>query len=147
MSGIFLNLKRNLISLGTLEKEGFTVKLKSGEVRVSNGYRVVLSGKRRDNFVYSLEKKQSCAGLAQKTGTYQPGETTGARKARVVWQEKSRHTTQGLIDYVHSDLWGPSQVESLGGKRYLLSIVDDYSKRVWVYILRFKHEAFGWLRS
>ncbi|GJV64786.1 retrovirus-related pol polyprotein from transposon TNT 1-94 [Tanacetum coccineum] len=53
-----------------------------------------------------------------------------------------RHTTQGVIDYVHSDLWGPSQVESLGGKRYFLSIIDDYSKRVWVYILRFKHEAF-----
>ncbi|GKC88028.1 retrovirus-related pol polyprotein from transposon TNT 1-94, partial [Tanacetum coccineum] len=33
--------------------------------------------------------------------------------------------------------------ESLGGKRYFLSIVDDYSRRVWVYILRFKHEAFG----
>ncbi|GJV63964.1 retrovirus-related pol polyprotein from transposon TNT 1-94 [Tanacetum coccineum] len=41
-----------------------------------------------------------------------------------------RHTTQGVIDYVHSDLWGPSQVESLGGKRYFLSIVDDYSRRV-----------------
>ncbi|GJX41366.1 retrovirus-related pol polyprotein from transposon TNT 1-94 [Tanacetum coccineum] len=54
-----------------------------------------------------------------------------------------RHTTQGVIDYVHSDLWGPSQVESLGGKRYFLSIIDDYSRRVWVYILRFKHEAFG----
>ncbi|GKA27622.1 retrotransposon protein, putative, ty1-copia subclass [Tanacetum coccineum] len=54
-----------------------------------------------------------------------------------------RHTTQGVIDYVHSDLWGPSQVESLGGKRYFISIIDDYSKRVWVYILRFKHEAFG----
>ncbi|GJZ57863.1 retrovirus-related pol polyprotein from transposon TNT 1-94 [Tanacetum coccineum] len=54
-----------------------------------------------------------------------------------------RHTTQGVVDYVHSDLWGPSQVESLGGKRYFLSIIDDYSRRVWVYILRFKHEAFG----
>nr|GEY82935.1 retrovirus-related Pol polyprotein from transposon TNT 1-94 [Tanacetum cinerariifolium] len=53
-----------------------------------------------------------------------------------------RHTTQGVIDYVHSDLWGPSQVESLGGKRYFLSIVDDYSRRVCVYLLRFKHEAF-----
>ncbi|GKB39784.1 putative reverse transcriptase domain-containing protein [Tanacetum coccineum] len=35
------------------------------------------------------------------------------------------------------------KVESLGGKRYFLSIIDDYSRRVWVYILRFKHEAFG----
>nr|GEY20607.1 retrotransposon protein, putative, Ty1-copia subclass [Tanacetum cinerariifolium] len=54
-----------------------------------------------------------------------------------------RHTTQGVIDYVHSDLWDPSQVESLGGKRYFLSIIDDYSRRVWVYILSFKHKAFG----
>ncbi|GKD93654.1 retrovirus-related pol polyprotein from transposon TNT 1-94, partial [Tanacetum coccineum] len=53
-----------------------------------------------------------------------------------------RHTTQGVIDYVHSDLWGPSQVESLGDKRYFLSIVDDYSRRLWVYIPIFKHEAF-----
>lgn len=41
-----------------------------------------------------------------------------------------RHTTQVVIYHVHSDLWGPSQVESLGGKRYFLSIVDDYSWRV-----------------
>ncbi|GKB76585.1 retrovirus-related pol polyprotein from transposon TNT 1-94 [Tanacetum coccineum] len=53
-----------------------------------------------------------------------------------------RYTTQGVIDYVYLDLWGPSQVESLGGKRYFLSIIDDYSRRVWDYILRFKHEEF-----
>ncbi|GKC15501.1 retrotransposon protein, putative, ty1-copia subclass [Tanacetum coccineum] len=35
-----------------------------------------------------------------------------------------------------------AQVESLGGKRYFLSIIDDYSRRAWVYILRFKHETF-----
>ncbi|GJZ24850.1 retrovirus-related pol polyprotein from transposon TNT 1-94 [Tanacetum coccineum] len=58
-------LKRNLISLGTLEKKGFTVKLQSGKVK-------------------------SCAGLAQKTRTYQRGGTTGAGKAGDVWQEKSR---------------------------------------------------------
>nr|GEZ50326.1 retrovirus-related Pol polyprotein from transposon TNT 1-94 [Tanacetum cinerariifolium] len=63
-------------------------------------------------------------------------------KSHRVSFDVGRHTTQGVIDYVHSDLWGLSQVESLGGKRYFLSIVDDYSRRVWVYLLRFKHEAF-----
>ncbi|GJV61585.1 retrovirus-related pol polyprotein from transposon TNT 1-94 [Tanacetum coccineum] len=48
-------LKRNLISLGTLEKKGFTVKLQSGKVKVINGSRVVLSGIRRDNCVYYLD--------------------------------------------------------------------------------------------
>nr|GFB28875.1 retrovirus-related Pol polyprotein from transposon TNT 1-94 [Tanacetum cinerariifolium] len=48
-------LKRNLISLGTLEKEGYTVKLQSSKIKVINGSRVVLSGTRRDNLVYSLD--------------------------------------------------------------------------------------------
>ncbi|GKE12049.1 retrotransposon protein, putative, ty1-copia subclass, partial [Tanacetum coccineum] len=48
-------LKRNLISLGTLEKEGYTVKLQSSKVKVINGSRVILSGIRRDNCVYSLD--------------------------------------------------------------------------------------------
>ncbi|GKF04501.1 retrovirus-related pol polyprotein from transposon TNT 1-94 [Tanacetum coccineum] len=43
------------MSLGTLEKEGFTVKLQSGKVMVINGSRVILSGIRRDDCVYSLD--------------------------------------------------------------------------------------------
>ncbi|GJW81427.1 retrovirus-related pol polyprotein from transposon TNT 1-94 [Tanacetum coccineum] len=148
-------LKRNLISLGTLEKEGFTVKLQSGKIKVINGSKVILSGIRRDNCVYSLdghalagelnasvEEKDNLAQVWHKRLRH-ISEAGLQVLEGAVWQEKHRHTTQGVIDYVHSDLWGPSQVESLGGKRYFLSIVDDYSKRVWVYILRFKHEAFG----
>nr|GEY71281.1 zinc finger, CCHC-type [Tanacetum cinerariifolium] len=48
-------LKRNLISLGTLEKKGYTKKLQSGKVEVINGSRVILSGIRRDNCVYFLD--------------------------------------------------------------------------------------------
>ncbi|GKB34227.1 retrotransposon protein, putative, ty1-copia subclass, partial [Tanacetum coccineum] len=48
-------LKRNLISLRTLEKVRFTIKLQSGKVKVINGSRVVLSGIRRDNCIYSLD--------------------------------------------------------------------------------------------
>ena len=48
-------LKRNLISLVTLEKEGYTVKMQSGKIKVINGSRVILSGAQRDNCVYSLD--------------------------------------------------------------------------------------------
>ncbi|GJX52729.1 hypothetical protein Tco_0281098 [Tanacetum coccineum] len=48
-------LRRNLISLGTLEKEGFTVKLQSGKIKVIKGSLVVLSGTRRANCVYTLD--------------------------------------------------------------------------------------------
>ncbi|GKD06155.1 retrotransposon protein, putative, ty1-copia subclass [Tanacetum coccineum] len=131
-------LKRNLISLGTLEKEGYTVKMQSGKIKVINGSRVILSGIRRDNCVYSLDGHAMTGELNASVE-----EKDSLAQSHRVSFGVGRHTTQGVIDYVHSDLWGPSQVESLGGKRYFLSIVDDYSRRVWVYILRFKHEAFG----
>jgi hypothetical protein len=40
------------------------------------------------------------------------------------------HTTKGTLDYVHVDLWGPSRKPSYGGARYMLTIIDDYSRKV-----------------
>ncbi|GKE15526.1 retrovirus-related pol polyprotein from transposon TNT 1-94, partial [Tanacetum coccineum] len=39
------------------------------------------------------------------------------------------------------DLCGPMRVESINGKRYILVIVDDYSRYTWVFFLRTKDEA------
>ncbi|GJS82873.1 retrovirus-related pol polyprotein from transposon TNT 1-94 [Tanacetum coccineum] len=39
------------------------------------------------------------------------------------------------------DLCGPMRVESLNGKKYILVIVDDYSRFTWVKFLRSKDEA------
>jgi hypothetical protein len=52
------------------------------------------------------------------------------------------HTTDGILDYVHADLWGPSREHSLGGCRYMLTIIDDYSRRVFPYFLKHKSNAF-----
>jgi len=55
----------------------------------------------------------------------------------------STHTTEGILDYVHSDLWGPSCKKSLGGASYMLTIIDDYSRKVWPYFLKHKWQAFS----
>jgi hypothetical protein len=39
------------------------------------------------------------------------------------------------------DLCGPMRVQSINGKRYILVIVDDYSRWTWVYVLRSKDQA------
>jgi hypothetical protein len=39
------------------------------------------------------------------------------------------------------DLFGPPTHASLGGKKYCLVIVDDYSKYTSVYFLNYKHET------
>ncbi|GJW73218.1 retrovirus-related pol polyprotein from transposon TNT 1-94 [Tanacetum coccineum] len=42
---------------------------------------------------------------------------------------------------LHMDLCGPMRVDSISGKRYVLVIVDDYSRYTWVHFLRSKDEA------
>jgi len=54
----------------------------------------------------------------------------------------STHTTKGILDYVNLDLWGQSRKTSLGGAWYMLTIIDDYSMKVWPYFLKHKSEAF-----
>ncbi|GJU90627.1 retrovirus-related pol polyprotein from transposon TNT 1-94 [Tanacetum coccineum] len=45
------------------------------------------------------------------------------------------------LHLLHIDLCGPMRVESINGKRYILVIVDDYSRYTWVHFLRSKDEA------
>nr|GEY53078.1 retrovirus-related Pol polyprotein from transposon TNT 1-94 [Tanacetum cinerariifolium] len=54
---------------------------------------------------------------------------------------KSKDTNQEKLYLLHMDLCGPMRVESVNGKKYILVIVDDYSRFTWVKFLRSKNEA------
>lgn len=51
---------------------------------------------------------------------------------------KGLHCTKDKLEYIHLDLWGPERVNTHGGARYFLSIVDDYSRKVWLHFLKNK---------
>ncbi|KAK2383145.1 putative mitochondrial protein [Trifolium repens] len=51
-------------------------------------------------------------------------------------------TTSKVLELLHMNLMGPMQVGSLGGKRYALVVVDDYSRYTWVNFIREKSDAF-----
>jgi hypothetical protein len=42
---------------------------------------------------------------------------------------------------VHSDVWGPLPLNSLGGQRYYITITDDYSQYTWAQLLKTKDKA------
>nr|GFC52511.1 integrase, catalytic region, zinc finger, CCHC-type, peptidase aspartic, catalytic [Tanacetum cinerariifolium] len=44
---------------------------------------------------------------------------------------KSEDTNQKKLYLLHMDLYGPMRVESVNGKKYILVIVDDYSRFTW----------------
>jgi hypothetical protein len=48
---------------------------------------------------------------------------------------------------LHMDTLGPSRVRSMGGKWYVLVIVDDYSRYSWVFFLESKDEVFEQFQS
>ena len=45
------------------------------------------------------------------------------------------------LQLLHIDLCGPSAVESLNKKKYILVIVDDFTKFTWVFFLHLKSET------
>nr|GEZ11763.1 integrase, catalytic region, zinc finger, CCHC-type, peptidase aspartic, catalytic [Tanacetum cinerariifolium] len=54
---------------------------------------------------------------------------------------KFEDTNQEKIYLLHMDLCGPMRVESVNGKKYILVIVDDYSRFTWVKFFRSKDET------
>ncbi|GJV26679.1 retrovirus-related pol polyprotein from transposon TNT 1-94 [Tanacetum coccineum] len=50
-------------------------------------------------------------------------------------------STESKHELLHMDLCEPMRVTSINGKKYILVIVDDYSRYTWVYFLRTKDEA------
>jgi hypothetical protein len=41
-----------------------------------------------------------------------------------------RHISKGILDYIHSYVWGPSLTVSFGGSSYFVTFIDDYCRKV-----------------
>jgi transposase InsO family protein len=55
---------------------------------------------------------------------------------RSLWRASQR------LQLVHADICGPIKPVSNSKKRYFISFIDDYSRKVWIYFLVEKSEAF-----
>ena len=40
-----------------------------------------------------------------------------------------------IFDLIYYDVWGPSPINIIGGSRYLVVFVDDYSCYSWVFLM------------
>ncbi|KAJ9553357.1 hypothetical protein OSB04_017402 [Centaurea solstitialis] len=61
-------------------------------------------------------------------------------------KSKEVNTISSPLQLLHMDLFGPTNVMSIGKKSYCLVIVDDYSRFTWVYFLRTKDETSGLIK-
>nr|GFA37284.1 hypothetical protein [Tanacetum cinerariifolium] len=63
------------------------------------------------------------------------------RSTKKIHKPKSKDTNQEKLYLLHMDLCRPMRVKSVNGKKYILVIVDDYSRFTWVKFLRSKDET------
>ena len=63
------------------------------------------------------------------------------KSKRLPFPKKSIQKSSKPLELVHSDVCGPLHIESVGGSRYFVSFIDDYSRYVTVYAMKTKDEA------
>ncbi|KAL4312354.1 hypothetical protein GQ457_01G013740 [Hibiscus cannabinus] len=174
------DLKKNLISLGTLHKNGFIPKADEDRetIRIVKGALIVMKGKITAGNIYKLlgstvvggaNSVESCDDDTKlwhmRLGHLSESGMVALHKRNLLHGVKSckldfckfcvlgkqtkvsfmtgKHKTEGILDYVHSDVWGPTRESSLGGSMYYVTFIDDFSKKVWVYFLKQKSEVFA----
>ncbi|GJT03991.1 zinc finger, CCHC-type containing protein [Tanacetum coccineum] len=114
-------LKRNLISLGTLDREGYTVKLQNGRVKVIKGSLMVFSGTMKGNCVYSLdgwaESGEASVGIQENESLAQSGlpDSFWAEAMVTVAYLINRSPSTALEKKIPIDLWSrhPANYEML----------------------------------
>nr|GFB13772.1 hypothetical protein [Tanacetum cinerariifolium] len=69
---------------------------------------------------------------------------TACEQGKIRWKHyksKLAFASNKPLYLLHMDLCGPMRVQSINGKRYVLVVVDDYSRYIWVFFLHSKDEA------
>ena len=47
-----------------------------------------------------------------------------------------------LLELVHTNVCGPMDISSVGGNKYFLTFIDDFSRKTLIYLLKSKDEVF-----
>lgn len=69
-----------------------------------------------------------------------------AKQTRQCFPDSSNNA-KAVFDLIHVDLWGPYRTTAFCGSRYFLTIVDDHSRAVWLYLLSDKSMVSRYLRD
>ena len=66
---------------------------------------------------------------------------TGKHSRKSIPKIRSHESTE-ILQLVHSDIAGPFRVQSLGGAKYFVTFIDDFSRKTWVYFMTSKDQVF-----
>ena len=64
-----------------------------------------------------------------------------AKMTKLPFKKKSQRTTSEPLELVHWDVFGDLKPHAMGGERYVLIVVDDYTRAVWAIPIHKKSEV------
>nr|GFB48296.1 hypothetical protein [Tanacetum cinerariifolium] len=64
-----------------------------------------------------------------------------SKAKRSSFKSKAVPSPKGKLNFLHMDLCSPMRVASINGKKYILVIIDDYTRYTWTLFLRSKDET------
>jgi transposase InsO family protein len=65
-----------------------------------------------------------------------------AKHTRATYPSQNERS-QKTFEVIHSDVWGPSVVNSLLGERWFITFIDGFSCCTWLYLLKRKSDVFS----
>lgn len=60
---------------------------------------------------------------------------------------KPEYSSKHAFQLIHMDLWGPFHYVTYNGERYFLTIVDDFTRATWVYLLHSKLDTLSMIKN
>jgi hypothetical protein len=64
------------------------------------------------------------------------------KQKRVRFLRVKKEKKNERLELVHTNVWGLTQVSSLGGSNYYVTFIDDATRKTWVYCIRQKSDFF-----
>ena len=64
------------------------------------------------------------------------------KQKRVSFVKTRKENNREKLELVHINVWGPTQVSSLGVSHYYVTFIDEATRKVWVYFVRHKYDVF-----
>lgn len=143
--------QQNVIATGIFDKDLFKLDLKNQLVACHASVNSMLWHRRLGHISFgSLNKLKN--GMA--SGLNFPNADTNGKceicvmgKCQRLPFKDSETCTTEVLQLVHSDLCGPIEVKSIAGSRYMLTFLDDYTHKVFVYFLKAKDEVFSCFKT
>nr|KYP54541.1 Retrovirus-related Pol polyprotein from transposon TNT 1-94 [Cajanus cajan] len=69
-----------------------------------------------------------------------------AKQKRFSFPNSESHSSSPF-NLIHVDIWGPCNIPSMQGHKYFLTVVDDFTRFVWVFLMRSKAETQSTLKN